>query len=162
MPLHCCCCTSTADELQQTEVGTATVFSWMPYASALIQVIAVNHVMIFTLCLGLPRDRTWLQRLLIEETRTPFDYTRTSAALDPENKGFQYTTRGKDNKVVTHVKLEGMGPRILVSGQSTADTPHGLLRWQLVVKGNTALEFGACPLELQVSIGYGCMASKHF
>lgn len=48
-----------------------------------------------------------------------------------------------------HIKLEGMGPKLLVSDVSTADQP--VLRWRLVVRGNTAVEFGVVPLCLQVS-----------
>lgn len=47
-----------------------------------------------------------------------------------------------------HIKLEGMGPKLLVSDVSTADQP--VLRWRLVVRGNTAVEFGVVPLCLEV------------
>lgn len=47
-----------------------------------------------------------------------------------------------------HIKLEGMGPKLLVSDTSTADQP--VLRWRLVVRGNTAVEFGVVPLCLEV------------
>lgn len=49
-----------------------------------------------------------------------------------------------------HIKLEGMGPKLLVSDLSTADQP--ILRWRLVVRGNTAVEFGVVPLCLEVRV----------
>jgi hypothetical protein len=48
-----------------------------------------------------------------------------------------------------NIKLEGMGPKLLVSDLSTADQP--VLRWRLVVRGNTAVEFGVVPLSMVVS-----------
>eukprot|EP00879_Flechtneria_rotunda_P007402 GHRR01007764.1.p1 GENE.GHRR01007764.1~~GHRR01007764.1.p1 ORF type:complete len:418 (+),score=144.06 GHRR01007764.1:797-2050(+) len=42
------------------------------------------------------------------------------------------------------IKLDGMGPKLLVSDLSTADQPF--LRWRLAVRGNTAVEFGVVPL----------------
>jgi hypothetical protein len=42
-----------------------------------------------------------------------------------------------------------MGPKLLVSDLSTADQP--VLRWRLVVRGNTAVEFGVVPLSMVVS-----------
>lgn len=46
------------------------------------------------------------------------------------------------------VQLAGMGPKLLVSDVSTANQP--VLRWQLLVRGNTAVEFGVIPADLQV------------
>lgn len=42
-----------------------------------------------------------------------------------------------------------MGPKLLVSDLSTADQP--VLRWRVVVRGNTAVEFGVVPLSMVVS-----------
>lgn len=41
-----------------------------------------------------------------------------------------------------------MGPKLLVSDVSTASQP--VLRWQLRIKGNTAVEFGVIPAALEV------------
>lgn len=41
-----------------------------------------------------------------------------------------------------------MGPKLLVSDVSTAQQP--VLRWQLRVRGNTAVEFGVIPADLAV------------
>jgi hypothetical protein len=49
-----------------------------------------------------------------------------------------------------HIKLDGMGPKLLISDLSTADQP--ILRWRLVVRGNTAVEFGIVPLCLEVRL----------
>jgi len=46
-----------------------------------------------------------------------------------------------------HVRLDGMGPKLLVSDRSTADQP--VLRWRLAVRGNTAVEVGVVPLVMQ-------------
>ena len=48
-----------------------------------------------------------------------------------------------------NIKLDGMGPKLLVSDLSTADQP--VLRWRLAVRGNTAVEFGVVPLNMVVS-----------
>lgn len=41
-----------------------------------------------------------------------------------------------------------MGPKLLVSDMSTAD--RKVLRWQLRVNGNNAVEFGVVPVAVQV------------
>ena len=50
------------------------------------------------------------------------------------------------------VKLEGIGPKMLLSDVTTADVP--LLRWRLELRGNNAVEFGTVPVSLQV---HACM-----
>lgn len=47
------------------------------------------------------------------------------------------------------VRLVGMGPKLLVSDVSTRE--QAVLRWRLRVKGNTAVEFGVIPAELELS-----------
>ena len=49
---------------------------------------------------------------------------------------------------VQGVRLVGMGPKLLLSDQSTAQQP--VLRWKLRVKGNTAVEFGIVPADCEV------------
>lgn len=49
------------------------------------------------------------------------------------------------------VRLTGMGPKLLISDATTRSQP--LLRWQLRVKGNTAVEFGVIPAALEVGGG---------
>jgi hypothetical protein len=50
---------------------------------------------------------------------------------------------------VRSVRLVGMGPKLLVSDVSTRE--QAVLRWRLRVKGNTAVEFGVIPAELELS-----------
>lgn len=47
------------------------------------------------------------------------------------------------------MRLTGMGPKLLLSDKSTADQP--VLRWQLRVRGNTAVEFGVVPVNLPLT-----------
>lgn len=53
-----------------------------------------------------------------------------------------------DGSALRSVLLAGMGPKLLVSDVSTAHQP--VLRWQLRVHGNTAVEFGVIPADLPV------------
>lgn len=57
-------------------------------------------------------------------------------------------------RVVQHIRLAGMGPKLLVSDASTAG--RRALRWHLVVRGNTAVEFGVVPADL----AYGSAAAN--
>ena len=47
------------------------------------------------------------------------------------------------------IRLAGMGPKLMLSNKSTADQP--VLRWQLRVRGNTAVEFGIVPVNLPLT-----------
>jgi hypothetical protein len=49
---------------------------------------------------------------------------------------------------VSMIRLEGIGPKLLVSDLSTADV--ALLRWRIEIRGNNAVEFGTIPASLQV------------
>jgi len=51
------------------------------------------------------------------------------------------------------VKLDGIGPKLLVSDCTTADVPF--LRWRMEIKGNNAVEFGTVPVALQVRCFFG-------
>lgn len=95
------------------------------------------------------RHCSWLERLQIEEAATGFDRQRC------EQQGFMFTAA----PLVTSCKLEGIGPKLLVSDVSTADVP--ILRWRLELKGNNAVEFGTIPVSLQVRAAWVqrlCMA----
>lgn len=48
------------------------------------------------------------------------------------------------------VELPVMGPKLLVSDVSTAQ--RRVLRWQLRVNGNDAVEFGVVPVGVQVRV----------
>lgn len=86
------------------------------------------------------RQYNWFQRLHLEETVTAFDRKRS------EKQGFQFTMSESGN--VLSVKLDGMGPKLLVSDLSTNET--SVLRWRVELKGNNAVEFGVVPVSLQV------------
>lgn len=86
------------------------------------------------------RNLSWLERLYIENSVVGFDRQRCLA------QGFLFSDDPGTRKL-THLKLDGMGPKLLVSDLSTQDQP--ILRWRLCVKGNTAVEFGVVPVELQ-------------
>lgn len=84
----------------------------------------------------------WIQRLRIEEVVTMFDREHGEAT--------QFSFKEDiDSKVVTEIRLESPGPRILVSDASTAQS--SLLRWKMLLKGNNAAEFGVIPACLQES-----------
>lgn len=68
-----------------------------------------------------------------------------AAGVPPQYKFLPPTAAGS----YLNIKLDGMGPKLLVSDMSTADQP--VLRWRLVVRGNTAVEFGVVPLNMVVS-----------
>jgi len=59
---------------------------------------------------------------------------------------FTFKPHAKTPEILT-IELQGMGPKLLVSDVSTAD--QRVLRWRLVVRGNTAVEFGVVPLCLE-------------
>ncbi|PNH03578.1 hypothetical protein TSOC_010357 [Tetrabaena socialis] len=87
------------------------------------------------------RGYTWPQRLAIEETVTKFDRDQSDEKFTfKEMAGAMEGTTG-----VTEIKLDVPGPRILVSDQSTAESP--ILRWKLQLRGNNAAEFGVVPTD---------------
>lgn len=86
------------------------------------------------------RHCSWLERLQIEEAATGFDHRRC------EQQGFVFSMDPLQCHL-TAVKLEGIGPKMLLSDVTTADVP--LLRWRLELKGNNAVEFGTIPVSLQ-------------
>jgi hypothetical protein len=51
---------------------------------------------------------------------------------------------------VARIKLEGPGPKLLLSDQSTATCE--LLHWRIELRGNNAVEFGIVPASLQVCL----------
>jgi hypothetical protein len=63
-----------------------------------------------------------------------------------EQQGFVFVC--DDSSRITSIKLEGNGPKMLLSDTSTADA--AILRWRLELKGNNAVEFGTIPVSLQV------------
>ncbi|KAL4428542.1 hypothetical protein ABPG75_002631 [Micractinium tetrahymenae] len=89
------------------------------------------------------RHRSWLERLHLEEaTGAGFDRAFSSTG------GFRFHF-SPDGSALRSVQLAGMGPKLLVSDVSTAHQP--VLRWQLRVCGNTAVEFGVIPAGLPPS-----------
>uniref|UniRef100_A0A383WHN9 Uncharacterized protein n=1 Tax=Tetradesmus obliquus TaxID=3088 RepID=A0A383WHN9_TETOB len=94
------------------------------------------------------RRRSWLTRLFIEDSGVGFSNFKwassspAAAGVPPQYKFMPPTAPGS----YLNIKLEGMGPKLLVSDLSTADQP--VLRWRLVVRGNTAVEFGVVPLSM--------------
>jgi len=84
---------------------------------------------------------SWTQRLHLEDdTGCGFDFAWCEQAgflfnIDPEAGG------------PPSVTLTGMGPKLLLSDISTRDQPT--LRWRLLVRGNTAVEFGCLPVNLE-------------
>jgi hypothetical protein len=97
------------------------------------------------------RRRSWLTRLFIEDCGVGFSSFKwagsspTPPGVPPQYKFMPPTAPGS----YLNIKLDGMGPKLLVSDLSTADQP--VLRWRLVVRGNTAVEFGVVPLSMVVS-----------
>lgn len=73
---------------------------------------------------------------------TPTPAPAPPASMPPQYRFQRPLTPGS----FLHIKLEGMGPKLLVSDRSTADQP--VLRWRLAVRGNTAVEFGVVPLNM--------------
>jgi hypothetical protein len=90
------------------------------------------------------RSKTsWCEHLYLEECSVGFDVVRC------EGHGFRFTCEaGALHPASYKVQLDGMGPKLLVSDASTRD--QKLLRWKLCVRGNTAVEFGVVPVQLQV------------
>ncbi|KXZ56975.1 hypothetical protein GPECTOR_1g880 [Gonium pectorale] len=88
---------------------------------------------------GCPQAYTWLQRLAIEETATKFDRERSEIQ--------QFAFKELPGASVAEIKLEQPGPRMLLSAVSTAESP--VLRWQLLLRGNNAAEFGVIPVDMQ-------------
>jgi hypothetical protein len=101
------------------------------------------------------RRRCWLGRLFIEDAGVgfaSFQWAPSASQQQPADPAPQYRfLRPSCPEAFLHIRLDGMGPKLLVSDLSTADQP--LLRWRLVVRGNTAVEFGVVPLCLVVSWG---------
>ncbi|KAF6264674.1 hypothetical protein COO60DRAFT_76306 [Scenedesmus sp. NREL 46B-D3] len=94
------------------------------------------------------RRRSWLTRLFIEDCGVGFSSFKWAssspapAGVPPQYKFMLPTAPGS----YLNIKLDGMGPKLLVSDLSTAHQP--VLRWRLVVRGNTAVEFGVVPLSM--------------
>jgi hypothetical protein len=91
--------------------------------------------------------------LFIEDSGVGFaGFVWSSTPTAPPQAGglpyYRFLPPSSDDSFL-HIKLEGMGPKLLVSDVSTADQP--VLRWRLAVRGNTAVEFGVVPLCLEVS-----------
>lgn len=89
------------------------------------------------------RDISWKERLFIEE-ETACGFDNASA-----REGQFYLTPNPESSKLQSIRLAGMGPRLLVSDLSTKDQP--VLRWRLCIKGNTAVEFGIIPANLEHS-----------
>ncbi len=91
------------------------------------------------------RRRSWAERLYLEKSAAVgFDRRHCEAA------GFKFHFAA-DRSALQGVSLGGMGPKLLLSDASTAS--HPVLRWQLRVRGNTAVEFGVVPVALEVRRG---------
>lgn len=84
---------------------------------------------------------SWKHQFYLEEAGAGFD-TRHG-----EREGFAFEKGDRPNSV-KHIKLQGLGPKMLVSDVSSHQKT--MLRWRLRVKGNTAVEFGVVPVDLQV------------
>lgn len=94
-----------------------------------------------TLTLCCRREYSWLRRLFVETCATGFDQQRGVAA------GFTFTY-DSSKQHLKQVALDSLGPQLLVSDCSTEE--RSLLRWRIAVRGNTAVEFGVVPVDLQV------------
>jgi hypothetical protein len=109
------------------------------------------------------RRRSWLSQLYIEDCGVGFANFAWSdpAASQQSAQPYYRFTPSSSPESFLHIKLEGMGPKLLVSDLSTADQP--VLRWRLVVRGNTAVEFGVVPLCLEVRAppGHGALVCAH-
>lgn len=46
------------------------------------------------------------------------------------------------------LKLDGIGPKMVVSKDTTHDTDF--LHWKMELRGNNAVEFGVVPIDVQV------------
>jgi hypothetical protein len=90
-------------------------------------------------------------QLKIEDSGVGFaNFAWSPATPEPSSQPYYRFLPPTSPDSFLHIKLEGMGPKLLVSDFSTADQP--VLRWRLVVRGNTAVEFGVVPLCLEVSL----------
>lgn len=88
------------------------------------------------------RKETWKKRLYLEDS-CGCGFDRNWG----ENAGFKFF-RWSAGGHTPIVRLAGMGPKLLISDKSTVDQP--ILRWRLRVHGNTAVEFGALPVGLEL------------
>lgn len=102
------------------------------------------------------RRRNWLGRLFIEDSGVGFagfQWARGSpaaaAAPVPDSAPQYRFLQPSAPDSFLHIRLDGMGPKLLVSDVSTAE--QAVLRWRMAVRGNTAVEFGVVPLCLAVS-----------
>jgi hypothetical protein len=94
------------------------------------------------------RRRSWLAQLRIEDSGVGFaNFAWSPATPEPSTQPYYRFLPPTGPDSFLHIKLEGMGPKLLVSDLSTADQP--VLRWRLVVRGNTAVEFGVVPMCLE-------------
>lgn len=96
------------------------------------------------------RKLRWLERLYLEDCVVGFDRKRC------ELFGFRFLPQPQKAGLM-QIKLDGMGPKLLVSDLSTAQQP--LLRWRMCVRGNTAVEFGVVPLSMQVRLAAKMVSS---
>lgn len=103
-------------------------------------------------CHACCRRRCWLAQLNIEDSGVGFANFAWGSKSPPQQDATpRYLFLPPSSPAsFLHIRLEGMGPKLLVSDVSTADQP--VLRWRLVVRGNTAVEFGVVPLCLVVSV----------
>uniref|UniRef100_A0A7S0RLF7 F-box domain-containing protein n=1 Tax=Chlamydomonas leiostraca TaxID=1034604 RepID=A0A7S0RLF7_9CHLO len=85
------------------------------------------------------RQQTWLRRLRIEQTYSPFDRERSHL------QGFLFPEEREGNMV--RVKLDGIGPKMVVSRDTTHEVDF--LHWRLELRGNNAVEFGVVPVDIQ-------------
>eukprot|EP00210_Caulerpa_lentillifera_P006988 g6683.t1 len=86
------------------------------------------------------KDPSWKASLHSEEASVGFNIELA------EKEGFEFKRKANSTRL-GQVKLVGLGPKMLVSDKST--NQQSLMRWQLRVKGNTAVEFGIVPVALQ-------------
>mmetsp|Transcript_18747 Transcript_18747/g.52635 ORF Transcript_18747/g.52635 Transcript_18747/m.52635 type:complete len:293 (-) Transcript_18747:308-1186(-) len=92
--------------------------------------------------------------LRIEETLSGFAWDPHHQ--DPSDFTLEATSTG------THIKLEGVGPKMLVSTDSTQNGK--LLRWRFRLEGNNAVEFGVVPqcLENDPKALHKCCSCKDY
>jgi hypothetical protein len=90
---------------------------------------------------------SWIQRLYVEETLTPFSI---DTAIEASN-GLQFTNDGI-------LKLPVHGPKIVVSSLSTRTNP--LLRWSFFMHRNMAIEIASLDINMKDEFYTRCIHHK--
>lgn len=108
------------------------------------ELLANPPVLLLTSSRPNPRHLGWIERLYVEDSVAGFD--RRWEVKKADDAGFKFASDPATG--VAQILLMGMGPKLLLSDVSTKE--QRVLRWRLVVRGNTAVEFGVVPANLQV------------